>query len=251
VIRELARKEYVQRKALFAIAYTLVLLLTAVLPFFFAYSLQHAMTQRANDTAELILRNFRSYANFVEAQWCARSLPRILSLLALIGGAGALAGERENHTWRLLSRSSASAGTIVGVKYGVLAVWLLAVVVASTIVLAVHGAIAHQPFPLIAISVTSLLAFATSLAFLGVVFAASAFVSRAAVAAALALVAGFALAGVLLPFGFNATAFAADLIASDGSLNGARAAVELAMCAAIAAAGVGLAVWRSARNAGT
>ena len=64
---------------------------TAILPFFFVFSLQHSFLQRANDTAAIILLNFRSYAVFVEAQWCARGLPRLLCLLALIAGAGAIA----------------------------------------------------------------------------------------------------------------------------------------------------------------
>lgn len=251
MIRELARKEYVERKALLAIAYTLVLIVTAILPFFFGFSLHRALTQGANETATLVLRNFRSYPAFVETQWCARSLPRLLCLLALVGGAGALAGEREGHTWPLLYRSSAPLRAVVGVKYGVLALWLFTVTLASSIVLAVHGAIAHQPFPLVPIAVTSTLAFATSLAFLSVVFAAGAFVSRAAVAALLALVAGFALAAALVPFGLNATALGADLFATDGSIDWTRAGVELGVALAIAAAGYALALWQTVRRAGT
>jgi ABC-type transport system involved in multi-copper enzyme maturation permease subunit len=251
VIRELARKEYVERKIMMSIGFTLVLLVTATLPFFFGYSLRHALAQGSNETATLVLRNFRSYAAFIEGQWCARSLPRVLCLLALIGGAGMLAGEREARTWPLLYRSSAPVAAIVGVKYGVLAVWLLAVTLVSALVLAIHGAIAHEPFPLVPIAVTSAIAFATALAFLSVVFAAGAFASRTAFAAALALVAGFAIAGALVPLGFNATALSADVFATDGSIDAARAGVEAGLCLFIAAAGFALAVWRTARRGGT
>ncbi len=251
MIRELARKEYVERKILMSIGFTLVLIVTAILPFFFGYSLEHAARQGSNETAGIVLRNFRSYAAFIENQWCARSLPRVLCLLALVGGAGMLAGEREARTWPLLYRSSAPLGAIVGVKYGVLALWLLIVTSTSTLVLAIHGAIAHEPFPVAAVAITSTIAFCTSLAFLSVVFLAGAFVSRAAFAAALGLVAAFAVAGALLPLGFNVTALSADLFANDGSIDWPRAFLETALCAALAAAGLGAAVWQTVRRRGT
>ncbi len=251
MIRELARKEYVERKILMSIGFTLVLIVTAILPFFFGYSLKHAVLQGSNETASLVLLNFRSYAAFVETQWCARSLPRVLCLLALVGGAGILAGEREARTWPLLYRSSAPLGAIVGVKYGVLAVWLLIVTLASTLVLAIHGAIAGEPFPLVAVGITSTIAFLTALAFLSVVFLAGACVSRAIFAAAIGLAGGFAFAGVLLLLGFNVTALSADLFASDGRIDWPRAGIEVLLCVAIAVAGFSLALWQTVRRRGT
>lgn len=251
MIRELARKEYVERKPLMAIGFILVLIVTAILPFFFAYSLKHALQQGANETATLVLRNFRSYAAFIEYQWSARGLPRILCLLALVGGAGMLAGEREAKTWPLLYRSAAPIGAIVGVKYGVLALWLAIVTLASTLVLAIHGAIAQESFPLAPVLVTSGIALVTAFAFLSVVFAAGAFVSRTVLAAALALAAGFGIAGVLLPFGLNATALSADLLGTDGRIDWVRAGVEATVALGIAVTGLWLAVWQTVCRRGT
>jgi ABC-type transport system involved in multi-copper enzyme maturation permease subunit len=248
VIREVSRKEYVERKLLMSIAFTLILIVTAILPFFFVFSLQHSFLQRANDTAAIILLNFRSYAVFVEAQWCARGLPRLLCLLALIAGAGAIAGEREAHTWPLVYRSAVPLRTIVFVKYGVLALWLAIVAAASVVVLGLHSLIAKLPFPTLDVAVTTFVAYATSLAFLALVFAASAFVSRTIFAAGIALAAGFAVAGILTLIGFNGTALGANLFGTDGAILGANLAKSLGACAVIAVAGLGLTVFEVDRR---
>jgi ABC-type transport system involved in multi-copper enzyme maturation permease subunit len=218
VIRELTRKEYVERKPLLAIAFVLVLAVTASIPFVFTYSLKHAFVNLGNDTAQLVLINFRSYAVFVESQWLARNLARILCLLALIAGAGAIAGEREARTLPLLYTSSLSMHRVAAVKFCVIAAWLFLVTFASLGVLTAHSLIERMPLPIGDVVVASVIALANALAFLAVVFAASAMASRTAFAAGIALVLGFTMAYVLHFFGLNGTALATNVIAVDGSL---------------------------------
>jgi ABC-type transport system involved in multi-copper enzyme maturation permease subunit len=218
VIRELSRKEYVERKPLLAIAFVLVLMVTATIPFVFTYSLKHAMTAVGNDTAALVLTNFRSYAVFVESQWLARNLARILCLLALIAGAGAIAGEREARTLPLLYTSSVSMLSVAAIKFCVIAAWLFLVTFASFGVLTAHSLVERLPLPIDDVAVASAVAWANAMAFLAVVFAASSLVNRTIFAAGLALVLGFSLAGVLHLFGLNGTALATNVIAVDGSL---------------------------------
>jgi ABC-type transport system involved in multi-copper enzyme maturation permease subunit len=218
VIRELSRKEYVERKPLLAIAFVLVLVVTASIPFVFAYSLKHAMAAIGNDTAQLVLTNFRSYAVFVESQWLARNLARILCLLALIAGAGAIAGEREGRTLPLLYTSSVRMHSVVAIKFCVIAAWLFLVTFASFGVLTAHSLVERLPLPIDAIAVASAVAFANAMAFLAVVFAASAATNRTILAAVFALALGFGTAGVLHFFGLNGTALATNVIAVDGTV---------------------------------
>ncbi|MBD5633727.1 MAG: ABC transporter permease subunit [Candidatus Eremiobacteraeota bacterium] len=218
MIRELSRKEYVSRKPLLAIAFTLVLVVTASIPFVFTYSLKHAIAHVGNESAEIVLTNFRSYAVFVESQWLARNLARILCLLALIAGAGAIAGEREARTLPLLYTSSASMHFVAAVKFCVIAVWLFLVTFASFGVLTAHSLVERLPLPIDDVAVASAVAWANAMAFLAVVFAASSLVKRTIFAGLLALALGFALAGVLHLFGLNGTALATNVIAVDGSL---------------------------------
>jgi ABC-type transport system involved in multi-copper enzyme maturation permease subunit len=218
VIRELSRKEYVERKPLLAIAFVLVLAVTASIPFVFTYSLKHAFMHLGNDTAQLVLVNFRSYAVFVESQWLARNLARILCLLALIAGAGAIAGEREARTLPLLYTSSLSMHSVAAVKFCVIAAWLFLVTFASFGVLTAHSLVERMPLPIDDVAVASAVAFANALAFLAVVFAASSIANRTVFAAGIALVLGFSMAYVLHFFGLNGTALATNVIAVDGSL---------------------------------
>ena len=218
MIRELSRKEYVERKPLLAIALVLVLMVTASMPFVFAYSLKHAIAAAGNDTAQIVPTNFRSYQEFIESTWLARNLSRILCLLALIAGAGAIAGEREARTLPLLYTSSVSLVGVAAVKFCVIAVWLLLVTFASLGVLTAHSLVEKMPLPIEAVAVASAVAWANAMAFLAVVFAASALVKRTIFAALLALAFGFTTAGVLQLFGLNGTALATNVIAVDGSL---------------------------------
>lgn len=238
MIRELSRKEYVERKPLLGIAFALVLALTAVVPYFFTFSLQHAFADPLNENAQSILRNFRSYAYFVESDWLASNLSHILCLLALIAGAGAIAGEREQKTLPLLYTSSVSVRTIVVVKYLLIAGWLFLVTFASLGVLAAHSLVRGQALPAVGMLVASVVAWGNALAFLGVVFAASAFSRRTLVAAACALFVGFAMAAALGPLGLNGTAFATNVFAVDGSVRWPLAWIDLLLAFAIACAGL-------------
>ena len=218
MIRALSRKELVERKPLLAIALVLVLLLTFSLPFVFSYSLKQAFLHVDNDTAQIVRINFRSYAVFVESQWLARNLARILCLLALIAGAGAIAGEREAKTLPLLYTSSLTMWSVAAVKFCVIAVWLFLVTLGSFGVLTAHSLVERLPLPIDAAAAGSVVAFANALAFLAVVFAASAIATRTVFAAGLALVLGFGMAYVLHFFGLNGTALATNVIAVDGSV---------------------------------
>jgi ABC-type transport system involved in multi-copper enzyme maturation permease subunit len=238
VIRELSRKEYVQRRPLLAIAFLLVLLVTALMPIAFTFSLQHAIRSFGNDTAQLILVNFRSYQLFLESEWLARNLARILCLLALIAGAGAIAGEREARTLPLLYTSSVRLHEVVIVKFCVIAVWLLLVTFASTAVLAANSTIQKLPFPVLDVTVASFVAWGNAMAFLGVVFAASAIAKRTIVAAVLALVFGFGMAGALVPLGLNGTALATNVFAVDGSIYWKLAWLDVLVSLGIACIGL-------------
>jgi ABC-type transport system involved in multi-copper enzyme maturation permease subunit len=218
MLRELSRKEYIERKPLLAIAFTLVLIVTAVMPFLFSYSLGRAVAHAGNETAQAVLANFRSYPFFLESDWLARNVARILCLLALIAGAGAIAGEREARTLPLLYTSSVPLAGVVVVKFLVIAAWLFLVTFSSLGVLAAHSLVERQPFPVIELTVASFVAWSNALAFLGVVFAASAFSKRTIVAAACALVVGVAIAALLAPLGLNGTALATNVIGVDGSV---------------------------------
>ncbi len=238
MIRELSRKEYVQRRPLLAIAWTLVVLFTAIIPWVFAYSLQHALRAATSETAQLVLTNFRSYAVFIESTWLARNLARILCLLALIAGAGAIAGEREERTFPLLYTSSVSLHSIVVVKFLVIAVWLLLVTFSSAGVLAAHSLIERLPLPITALLVASCVAWANAMAFLGVVFAASALASRTYLAALIALGLGVGTAGLLAPLGLNGTALATNIFATDGSVLWRHAWLDILVSLLIVCAGM-------------
>ncbi len=238
MIRELSRKEYVELKPLLAIAFTLVMMVTAAIPFVFPYLREHGLAAHDRETAELVLRNFRSYPEFVRSDWIARNLARILCLLALLAGAGAIAGEREARTLPLLYTSSVRLRSVVIVKFCVIAAWLFLVTFASTGVLTAHSLVEKMPLPATALAITSLVAWTNSIAFLGVVFAASAFANRTIVAALLALVAGFVVAALLHPLGLNGTAFALNLAAPDGSIVWNNVWLDLLAASAVAGAGL-------------
>ncbi len=238
MIRELSRKEYVEHKPLLAIAFTLVLLVTAAIPFVFPYLLQHAVRAVDKETAQLVLTNFRSYAVFVESEWLARNLARILCLLALLAGAGAIAGEREARTLPLLYVSSVPLRSVVVVKFCVIAAWLLLVTFASAGVLSAHSLVEKLPLPVAALAVASLVAWANAMAFLGVVFAASAYTQRTIFAALLAVVAGFAMAGALVPLGLNGTAFATNVFAVDGTIEWPHVWIDLLASLTVMCAGL-------------
>ncbi|GAC1558700.1 MAG: hypothetical protein NVS3B17_08780 [Vulcanimicrobiaceae bacterium] len=238
MIRELSRKEFVERKPFLAIGFTLVLAVTAILPFFFSFSLQHAIANPLNENAQSILRNFRSYAYFVESDWLASNLSHILCLLALIAGAGAIAGEREAKTLPLLYTSSVPLRSIVVVKFVVIAAWLFLVTFASLGVLAAHSLLGGQALPAMPMLAASVVAWGNALAFLGVVFAASAFSRRTIVAAGCALVLGFGMAAALSPLGLNGTAFATNIFAVDGTVRWPQAWSDLLLALTIGAAGM-------------
>ena len=238
MIRELSRKEYVERKALLAIAFVLVLAVTAAIPLVFTYSLRAALHAASNETAQIVLRNFRSYAVFVETQWLAQNLARVLCLLALLAGAGAIAGEREARTLPLLYTSSVPLRSVIVVKFVLIAAWLLLVTFGSLGVLAAHSLLRGLPFPAVGLAVASLVAWCNATAFLGVVFAASAVANRTIVAAALAVAAGFGMAGLLVPLGINGTALATNLFAVDGGVVWSNAWLDVLASFAIACAGM-------------
>ena len=238
MIRAVSRKEYVARKPLLAIGFVLVLLVTAAMPFFFSFSLQRAIANPLNENAQSILRNFRSYAYFLESDWLASNLSHILSLLALIAGAGSIAGEREEKTLPLLYTSSISLCSIVTVKFCVIAAWLFLVTFASLGVLAALSIVKGQTFPTLPMIAASVVAWTNALAFLGVVFAASAFSRRTIVAAVCALVIGFAMAAAVSQLGLNGTAFATNIFAVDGSVLWPQAWSDILLALAIAGAGL-------------
>jgi ABC-type transport system involved in multi-copper enzyme maturation permease subunit len=238
MIREVTRKELFTQRALFGIAFVLVLLVTAAIPFFFDYSLKRAALSIGNETTVAVLRNFRSYPVYIESQWLARNFARILCLLALIAGAGAIAGERENRTLPLLYRSSVPLSAIALIKFTFIATWLAIVAAASTGVLAALSLGETHPFSILDISVAAVVAWGNAMAFLGVVFAASAFTNRTAIAAGLAVAAGFLVAFALAPLGLNGTALALNVFAVDGSVSWQLAGVDLLVAFAICGLGL-------------
>jgi ABC-type transport system involved in multi-copper enzyme maturation permease subunit len=242
MIREVARKEAVSQRALFAITLVLMLLLTAIIPFFFDISLKRAVLNASSDTAQAVLQNFRSYPVYIESQWLARNFSRLLCLLAVLAGAGAIAGEREDRTLALLSRSSVPLSTIALIKFVFIAVWLGIVAASSTGVLAALSLGETHPYSVTAIAVASVVAWTNAMAFLGVVFAASAVVDRTAIAGALAVATGFLIALGLRPLGLNGTALASNIFGVDGSIVWRNAGIDVLVAAAICGAGLLVAV---------
>jgi ABC-type transport system involved in multi-copper enzyme maturation permease subunit len=238
MIRAVSQKEYVERKPLLAIALVVVLILAASMPFLFAYTIKRAMAAGANEGAQLVLHSLRSYEFFIESSWCARNLSRLLCLLALLAGAGALAGERENRTLPLLYTSSVSLRAVTFVKFGVIATWLMLVTLTSAGVLAAHSLIERLPFPALDVMVASLVAWGNALAFLAVVFAASSLAPRTIFAGIGALIAGFAIAAAVAPLGLNGTALATNVFASDGSVLWPYVGVDLLFSFAVVCLGL-------------
>lgn len=251
MIREISRKEYVERKPLLGIAFAMVLALTAALPNIFSYSLAHAMRAIGNDTAESVLLNFRSYQVFVESDWLARNLSRILCLLALLSASGAIAGEREARTLPLLYTSSVRLRSVVFVKFGFFAAWLFLVTFASFAVLTALSLVEKYSLGVAEVGLASFVAWTNALAFLGVVFAASAFSRRTVVAGGAALVCGFAIAGALAAFGLNGTALATNLFAADGGVLWSNAVVDVLAAAAVATLGLVAALFEVDRRRAT
>jgi len=196
------------------------------MPFLFTFSLKHALAAGTAETQQ-ILSNFRSYQFFIESNWCARNLSRVLCLLALLAGAGAIAGEREGRTLPLLYTSAAPLRVVTLVKFGVIATWLLLVTFASAGVLAAHSLVERLPFPAVDVLLASIVAWGNAVAFLAVVFAASSLAPRTIFAAAGAVVAGFLIAAAVAPLGLNGTALATNLFANDGSVLWHLAGVDL------------------------
>ena len=248
MIREVYRKELLSQRALFAIAFVIVLLVTAAIPFFFDLSLKRAVLSVSNETTQAVLRNFRSYPVYIESQWLARNFSRILCLLAVIAGAGAIAGERENRTLPLLYRSSVPLSTIALMKFVFIAVWLAIVAASSTGVLAALSLGETHPFSVLDIAVASVVAWANAMAFLGVVFAASAFTSRTWIAAVLAVAAGFLVAFALAPLGLNGTALALNVFGVDGAVSWPLAGVDVLVAFAVSALGLLLAIVETDRR---
>ncbi len=252
MIREVSRKEYTEQRYLIGIAFAAVLFVSIILPSVFWYSLQQAEARAATNTAaQLVLTNFRSYPVFIETQWLARNLARILCLLALIGGASAIAGEREARTLPLLFTSSGSLRSVVVVKFVFLATWLFLVMFASSALLAALSLAQGMPFPAVQTELGSLVAWANAMAFLGVVFAASSFAPRAIVAGALGLALGVIVSVVLGFAGLNGTALATNLVAVDGSVIWRNAAIDLGVCAVIGALGLAAALFEVGRRRAT
>jgi ABC-type transport system involved in multi-copper enzyme maturation permease subunit len=238
MIREITRKELLTQRALFGIGLALVLLVTAAIPPFFDLSLKRAIVSVGNETTAAVLRNFRSYPVYIESQWLARNFARILCLLAVIAGAGAIAGERENRTLPLLYRSSVPLASIVLVKFVFIAAWLALVAAASSGVLAALSLLETHPLSVVDIAIASFVAWANALAFLGVVFAASAFTNRTAIAAPLAVAAGFLISFALAPLGLNGTALALNIFDVDGSIAWPLAGVDILVALAICGLGM-------------
>jgi hypothetical protein len=101
------------------------------------------------------------------------------------------------------------------------------------------------------IVVASVVAWANSMAFLGVVFAASAYSSRTVIAAPVAVAAGFIVAFALAPLGLNGTALALNVFGVDGAISWQLAGVDLLVAFAISGLGLLLAVIEIERRRAT
>jgi len=234
VIAAIARNEVRQRRVLLGLAFVLVCLIAATMPFWFAFSLRQAALHPGNASAADVLRNFRSYAFFLESTWLARGLGRTLMLLALVAGAGAIAGEREARTLPLLVQSAMSLGTVAAIKYVAIATWLFLVAFSSAGVLTALSLSMGHPTPAVAIVIASGIAWANAVAFLAIVAFASALARRTIVAAGLALVFGVLVAAAFAPFGVNATALGAVVVGPGGALDTTQAIRAFALAIGIA-----------------
>jgi ABC-type transport system involved in multi-copper enzyme maturation permease subunit len=200
------------------------------MPAWFTFSLKRAMLNPANDMTSAVLYNFRSFARFADVQWAARSLPELLFVLALLMGAGALAGEREAHTLPLVSNLGVRMRTLVLVKFGAYAAVIGVAAFSATVVILVHAWLNHLPVGGSMLLLATAVGFLNVLAFLAVVMLGSALASRPVYAGIYGLLIGFALLALFVPFGLNAMELPANLFAVDGSLVAANLARDV-VCA--------------------
>jgi hypothetical protein len=123
---------------------------------------------------------------------------------------------------------------VVLVKFGLIAAWLWLVTFSSGLVLAIHSFFGHLPFPLLAVTLASLVAWINALAFLGIVFSTSALAPRTAYAGIAASGMGLALFGALALLKINVSELAANLFAVDGAIMRRNALSDLCVGSVIA-----------------
>jgi len=239
MIRVISRKEISQYWLTITILCTVVSIAAATMPFWYTFVLSSAAHARGNDVTLAALRNLRSYPIFIEDQWCGQGLASLLFILALIGGAPALAGERESKTLPLLLSSGASIRFLALVKFAVVASWLILVALVSSGVIAAHSLVKNLSFPPGDVVVASFVSLANGIAFLAIVFLASAYARKTWQAVIIAIVVGLVMAVALIPLGIDGSAMANNLFAVDGTIVAGKLVLDLAACAAIVAASIG------------
>ncbi len=239
MIGTLWENEVAGRRTFIWVAITIACIVAASMPSWFDFSLRRAATLQGNEVASAVLVNFRSFPRFVETQWAGRSLPQLLFLIALITGAGAIAGEREARTLPLLRALGVPLQTVVAVKYLVYAALLSVAALSCTTVIAVHALIRQVPVSWEGLIVATLVALLNACAFLAIVFAGSALASRAVIGGVYGLLIGVVLVALFWPFGINAMELGGNLFGTDGALN--SQAVVRAVASGVVLLGAGLA----------
>jgi ABC-type transport system involved in multi-copper enzyme maturation permease subunit len=233
MIGVLYEKEIAQRRAFIWIAIAIVCIVAGAMPQWFSYSLQRAAQNPSNEMTFAVLYNFRSYGRFAEVQWAARSLPQLIVVLALLMGAGALAGEREDCTLPVTGRLGVRLRTLVLVKFGSLSAVLALAAACSTVVIVVHSRLAQLPLDVEALVFATAIGLLNALAFLAVVMLGSALASRSVFGGIYGLLIGVALVVLFWPLGVNAMELATNLFAADGRLLAANAARDVTLGMAI------------------
>jgi ABC-type transport system involved in multi-copper enzyme maturation permease subunit len=239
VIRVISRKEIAQYWLTITILCTVVSIAAATMPFWYTFVLSSASHARGNDVTLAALRNLRSYPIFIEDQWCGQGLASLLFILALIGGAPAIAGERESKTLPLLLSSGASMRFLALVKFGVVASWLVLVALVSSGVITAHSLVKNLSFPPGDVVVASFVSLANGIAFLAIVFFATAYAKKTWQAVIISIVAGLVMAAALIPLGIDGSAMANNLFAVDGTLVVHKLLLDLAACLGIIVVALG------------
>ncbi len=219
MIVALSRKEFAQRRLYLAIGIFVVCAVTAIMPFFYLLSLNGAEHARnVNDTVRNVVHDFGTYRTFVDRTWLGTAFVELLFALALVAGSPAIAGERDGRTWPLLYTSGADRNVVVAVKFVLIAVGLALATIASAGVISAVSAARGLQFSADHAAIALAISWCNALAFLGLVFATSAWSKRPIVAGACAVAIGFAFVGLFSLAHFNAMALSLAIFAPDGAI---------------------------------
>jgi ABC-type transport system involved in multi-copper enzyme maturation permease subunit len=219
MIVALSSREFAKRRIYIAVGVFIVCVVTAIMPFFYLLSLNGAEHARnVNDVVLNVKHDFGTYRTFIDKTWLGTAFVELLFALALVGGAPAIAGERDARTWPLLYLTGADRGMIVAIKFLFVAGGLALATIASAGVISAVSAVRNLQFTPDHVAIALAVSWCNAMAFLALCFATSAWSKRPIVAGATAVGIGFAFVGIFFIAKFNAMALASSIFAANGAI---------------------------------